>query len=66
MPRPRSGDGRTAAQVIRSLAPSIYAPSFLEFAGMAALMPMVPLIALDLGAVLAAVQLDDQTVVHFY
>ncbi|MEE1651729.1 MFS transporter [Brachybacterium sp. J144] len=49
VPRPRSGDGRTAAQVIRSLAPSIYAPSFLEFAGMAALMPMVPLLALDLG-----------------
>lgn len=32
-----------------SLAPSVYAPTFLEFVGLAALMPVIPLLALDLG-----------------
>ena len=35
--------------MLRSLAPSIYAPSLLEFVGLAALMPVVPLLARDLG-----------------
>ncbi|APX34373.1 arabinose ABC transporter permease [Brachybacterium sp. P6-10-X1] len=32
-----------------SLAPSVYVPSLLEFSGLAALMPVIPLLALDLG-----------------
>ncbi|GAA1490297.1 MFS transporter [Brachybacterium sacelli] len=32
-----------------SLAPSVYIPSLLEFSGLAALMPVIPLLALDLG-----------------
>ncbi|WP_422116899.1 MFS transporter [Brachybacterium sp. UNK5269] len=40
---------RTTAQVLRSLTPSVYAPSLLEFAGLAALMPVIPLLARDLG-----------------
>jgi MFS family permease len=32
-----------------SLTPSVYAPSLLEFSGLAALMPVIPLLALDLG-----------------
>ena len=35
--------------MLRSLTPSVYAPSLLEFTGLAALMPVVPLIARDLG-----------------
>ncbi len=41
-------DGPTA-RVLRTLIPSVYAPTFLEFTGLAALLPLVPLIALDLG-----------------
>lgn len=48
-PSPRPRDPRTPAQVIRSLTPSVYAPSLLEFMGLAALMPVVPLLARDLG-----------------
>lgn len=48
-PRPPSRDPRTPAQVLRSLTPSVYAPSLLEFVGLAALMPVVPLLARDLG-----------------
>lgn len=40
---------RTTSQVIRSLAPSVYIPSLLEFTGQAALMPVIPLLALQLG-----------------
>ncbi|MGP9611859.1 MFS transporter [Brachybacterium sp. AOP42-C2-15] len=48
-PSSRPRDPRTPAQVLRSLTPSVYAPSLLEFTGLAALMPVVPLIARDLG-----------------
>lgn len=48
-PSSRPRDPRTPAQVIRSLTPSVYAPSLLEFMGLAALMPVVPLLARDLG-----------------
>ena len=44
-----SRDPRTPAQVLRSLTPSVYAPTLLEFIGLAALMPVVPLLARDLG-----------------
>ena len=48
-PRSPSRDPRTPAQVLRSLTPSVYAPSLLEFIGLAALMPVIPLLARDLG-----------------
>ncbi|MGP5681323.1 MFS transporter [Brachybacterium alimentarium] len=50
-PAPTAPDGRRAdaKQVLWSLAPSVYAPTLLEFAGLAALMPVIPLMALDLG-----------------
>lgn len=35
--------------MLRSLVPSVYAPTFLEWAGMCALMPVIALMALDLG-----------------
>lgn len=41
--------GRSASQVIRALAPSIYVPTLLQFIGQAALMPVVTLLALRLG-----------------
>lgn len=41
--------GRSTAQVLRSLAPSVYIPTVLESAGETALLPVVPLIALELG-----------------
>lgn len=44
-----AGTGRTPAQVLRSLAPSIYVPSLLAFSGDAALLPVIPLLALALG-----------------
>ncbi|WP_193104781.1 MFS transporter [Brachybacterium sp. FME24] len=44
-----SGGSRTPKQVLWSLTPSVYAPSLLEFSGLAALMPVIPLLALDLG-----------------
>lgn len=34
---------------MRSLVPSVYAPTLLEFVGLSALMPVVPLLARDLG-----------------
>ncbi|MGY5763949.1 MFS transporter [Brachybacterium sp. DNPG3] len=39
----------SAAAVMRSLVPSVYLPTLLEFTGQAALMPVIPLIALQLG-----------------
>ena len=48
-PRSPSRDPRTPAQVLRGLTPSVYAPTLLEFIGLAALMPVVPLLARDLG-----------------
>ncbi|WP_114856427.1 MFS transporter [Brachybacterium sp. YJGR34] len=50
-PSPRSSPRgpRTPAQVLRSLVPSVYGPSLLEFVGLAALMPVIPLLARDLG-----------------
>lgn len=47
--RTPSRDPRTPGQVIRGLIPSVYAPTLLEFAGLSALMPVIPLIARDLG-----------------
>lgn len=41
--------GRSTAQVLRGLAPSVYIPTVLESAGETALLPVVPLIALELG-----------------
>lgn len=38
-----------AARVLRGLVPSVYAPTLLEFTGQSALMPVVPLLALQLG-----------------
>lgn len=35
--------------MLRGLTPSVYAPSLLEFIGLAALMPVIPLLARDLG-----------------
>ncbi|NMA76115.1 MAG: MFS transporter [Actinomycetales bacterium] len=35
--------------MLRGLTPSVYAPTLLEFIGLAALMPVVPLLARDLG-----------------
>jgi len=35
--------------VLRGLVPSVYAPSLLEFIGLASLMPVIPLLARDLG-----------------
>lgn len=46
---PLDGEGRTASQVIRSLAPSIYVPTLLQFIGVAGLMPVITLLALELG-----------------
>ncbi|GAA1314863.1 MAG: MFS transporter [Brachybacterium tyrofermentans] len=46
---PPGGRAQTSRQVLWSLAPSVYAPTLLEFAGLAALMPVIPLLALDLG-----------------
>lgn len=40
---------RTTSQVIRSLAPSIYVPTLVQFIGQAALMPVLMLLALRLG-----------------
>lgn len=40
---------RSTAQVMRSLVPSVYLPSLLAFSGDAALLPVIPLLALDLG-----------------
>ena len=34
---------------MRGLVPSVYAPTLLEFTGLSALMPVVPLLALQLG-----------------
>src|SRR5699024_9053262 len=48
-PPPAERSPRTTSQVIRSLAPSVYLPSLLEFTGQAALMPVIPLLALQLG-----------------
>ncbi|MDN5687180.1 MAG: MFS transporter [Brachybacterium sp.] len=48
-PASPSGRSRPASQVLWSLAPSVYIPSLLEFSGLAALMPVIPLLALDLG-----------------
>ncbi|HJB10109.1 MAG TPA: MFS transporter [Candidatus Brachybacterium merdavium] len=48
-PPPAERSPRTTSQVIRSLAPSVYIPSLLEFTGQAALMPVIPLLALQLG-----------------
>ena len=48
-PGPASRDGRSPAAVLRGLVPSVYAPSLLEFVGLAALMPVIPLLARDLG-----------------
>lgn len=48
-PPPLDGEGRTVSQVIRSLAPSIYIPTLLQFIGVAALMPVITLLALELG-----------------
>lgn len=48
-PRPATGEHRGAKQVIRQLAPSVYVPTLLEFSGEAALMPVIPLLALQLG-----------------
>lgn len=42
-------DPRSPGQVLRSLVPSVYAPTLLEFVGLAALMPVIPLLARDLG-----------------
>lgn len=44
-----SRDPRTPGQVLRGLVPSVYAPTLLEFVGYAALMPVIPLLARDLG-----------------
>ncbi|MFC7458381.1 MFS transporter [Brachybacterium sp. GCM10030267] len=44
-----TGRSRSPRQVMWALTPSVYAPSLLEFSGLAALMPVVPLLALDLG-----------------
>lgn len=49
VPSSPSRDPRTPAQVVRSLIPSVYAPTLLEFVGLAALMPVIPLLARDLG-----------------
>lgn len=48
-PSSPSRDPRTPGEVLRSLIPSVYAPSLLEFVGVAALMPVIPLLARDLG-----------------
>ena len=48
-PGPASRGGRSPAAVLRGLVPSVYAPSLLEFVGLAALMPVIPLLARDLG-----------------
>jgi MFS family permease len=48
-PRSPSRDPRTPGQVLRDLVPSVYAPTLLEFVGLAALMPVIPLLARDLG-----------------
>lgn len=39
----------TARQLVRRLAPSIYIPTVLESAGEMALLPVIPLLAIDLG-----------------
>ncbi|ASK66528.1 arabinose ABC transporter permease [Brachybacterium avium] len=47
--RSPSRDPRTPGQVLRGLVPSVYAPTLLEFVGLAALMPVIPLLARELG-----------------
>ncbi|WP_394215555.1 MFS transporter [Brachybacterium vulturis] len=47
--RSSSGDPRPSGQVLRGLVPSVYAPTLLEFVGLAALMPVIPLLARELG-----------------
>ncbi|MCL6422186.1 MFS transporter [Brachybacterium sp. JHP9] len=42
-------EGPELRAVLRSLVPSVYAPTFLEWAGMCALLPVITLMALDLG-----------------
>lgn len=44
-----SRDPGSSRRVLRTLVPSVYAPTLLEFVGLAALMPVVPLLARDLG-----------------
>ncbi|MGP9842796.1 MFS transporter [Brachybacterium sp. 107] len=46
---PSGSRAQSSKQVLWSLAPSVYAPTLLEFSGLAALMPVIPLLALDLG-----------------
>lgn len=41
--------GESPARVLRRLAPSVYVPTLLEFIGQSALLPVVPLLALQLG-----------------
>src|SRR5699024_5508243 len=48
-PRAPSRDPRTPGQVLGALVPSVYAPTLLEFVGLASLMPVIPLLARDLG-----------------
>ena len=40
-----SRDPGTPGQVLRALVPSVYAPTLLEFVGLSALMPVIPLLA---------------------
>ena len=44
-----SRDPGTPGQVLRALVPSVYAPTLLEFVGLSALMPVIPLLARELG-----------------
>lgn len=46
---PGGGGDDTVGAVIRSLAPSIYVPTLLQFIGQAALIPVITLLALELG-----------------
>lgn len=48
-PRPEPRDQRPPGQVLGTLVPSVYAPTLLEFVGLSALMPVVPLLARELG-----------------
>src|SRR5699024_2673515 len=48
-PSSSAGGSRSTRQVMRQLAPSVYIPTLLEFSGLAALMPVIPLLALQLG-----------------
>lgn len=47
--RTPSRDPSAPRQVLRGLVPSVYAPTLMEFVGMAALMPVIPLLARELG-----------------